>query len=549
MNRSVAQSVTVFSRFASHASADTPGFTPRVTPRYHARAILPDPLLRASSISKAFAGIQALRRVSFDLLTGEVHALVGENGAGKSTLIRIITGAETSDAGELLVAGHAYRRMDPAIARSLGIAAIYQQPSLFPDLTVAENIALALERAGAWRPIDWTARRRRAAEFLEYVGASIDPDRVVGSLSMPEQQLVEIAKAIGARAKVLIMDEPTAALADREVDRLMSVIERLCASGAGIIYISHRLEEVFRIASRITVLRDGETVRTVRADEVSRGELISMMVGRELTVVYPPRESAIGSDDERPALEVRRLSNRSAGIRDVSFSVKRGEILGIAGLVGSGRTQLAETLFGLTPPDAGEIVIDGRVTPLTRPADAIRAGLAYLPEDRRHHGVVMDMSVAANTSLASLDRVSRFGLLDRRAERRIAQRYVDQFRIKAPSVQAIVSTLSGGNQQKVALARWLATEPSVLILDEPTQGVDVGAKGEIHGLMRQLAARGMAIVMISSELPEVLGMCDRIAVMRAGAIGGILQRSDATQSQLLALALGADVPDHPAAED
>lgn len=510
---------------------------------------MPDPLLQASSISKSFAGIQALHGVSFDLLPGEVHALVGENGAGKSTLIRIITGAETPDSGTLLISGHPYRRMDPAAARTLGIAAIYQQPSLFPDLSVAENIALSLERGSSWRRIDWTARARRAAELLERVGASIDPHRLAASLSMPEQQLVEIAKAIGAHAKVLIMDEPTASLADREVDRLMGVIERLCESGVGIIYISHRLEEVFRIAARITVLRDGETIRTVPATDVNRAELIRMMVGRELTAVFPPREAGVAIDESRTALDVRHLSNRTTGVRDVSFSVRHGEIFGIAGLVGSGRTQLAETLFGLTPPDEGDVLVDGQPVQLLSPADGIRAGVGYLPEDRRRHGIVMEMSVAANTSLASLGRVSRLGLLDRGAERRTAQRYVDQFRIKAPSVQAEVSTLSGGNQQKVALARWLATEPSVLVLDEPTQGVDVGAKGEIHALMRQLAARGIAIVMISSELPEILGMCDRIAVMRAGTIRAILDRSEATQSRLLALALDADAPDQPAVSE
>jgi rhamnose transport system ATP-binding protein len=508
----------------------------------------PHALLQASDISKSFAGIQALRGVSFELRPGEVHALVGENGAGKSTLIRIMTGAETPDAGTLLVAGQQFRRMDPVTSRALGIAAIYQQPALFPDLSVAENVALSLERGGAWRRIDWAMRRRRAAELLEGVGASIDPDRLVSSLSMPEQQLVEIAKAIGGRAQVLIMDEPTAALTDREVDRLMAVIERLCASGVGIVYISHRLEEIFRIAQRITVLRDGATVGTVAAVDVTRADLIGMMVGRELTAVFPPKEAA-ASDEERPVLDVRRLSNRLTGVRDVSFTVRRGEIFGIAGLVGSGRTQMAETLFGLTPPDAGEVLIDGRPVALSSPADAIRAGMAYLPEDRRRHGLLLDMSVAANTSLASLGRVSRFGLLDREAERTSAQRYVEQFRIKAQSVQAEVSTLSGGNQQKVALARWLATEPSVLVLDEPTQGVDVGAKGEIHALMRQLAARGIAIVMISSELPEILGMCDRIGVMRAGTVRAIVGRQDATPAGILALALDADAPDRPAVNE
>ena len=484
--------------------------------------------------------------MSFELLGGEVHALVGENGAGKSTLIRIMTGAETPDSGSLLIGGHPYRQMDPATARSLGIAAIYQQPSLFPDLTVAENVALALEGGTGWRPIDWAARRQRAAELLDRVGASVNPDRSVASLSMPEQQLVEIAKAIGAEARILIMDEPTAALADREVDRLMTVIDRLCRAGAGIIYISHRLEEVFRIASRITVLRDGETIRTMPAPGVSRAELIKLMVGRELTAVFPPREAAANSDKPHAALEVRGLSNSTTGVRDVSFAVARGEILGLAGLVGSGRTQLAETLFGLTPPDAGEVLVHGRVIQLSSPGAAIRAGIGYLPEDRRSHGVVMNMSVEANTSLASLERFSRLGLIDRRAERATAQQYVDQFRIKTSSIQSEVSTLSGGNQQKVALARWLATEPSVLILDEPTQGVDVGAKGEIHGLMRQLQSRGIAIVMISSELPEILGMCDRIAIMRAGTIRAILDRPEATQSRVLALALGADedVPVH-----
>ena len=512
-----------------------------------ARPPRPQALLQASDITKSFAGIQALRRVSFELLEGEVHALVGENGAGKTTLIRIMTGAETADSGTLLVAGQPYRRMDPGTARSLGIAAIYQQPALFPDLSVAENVALALESGGPWRRIDWTTRRRRAAELLERVGASIDPDRLVASLSMPEQQLVEIAKAIGGRARVLIMDEPTAALTDREVDRLMAVIERLRQSGVGIIYISHRLDEIFRIAERITVLRDGETIQTVARAGTTRAELIAMMVGRELTAIFPPTERAVSTEEARPALDVRRLSNRESGVREVSFSVRQGEIFGIAGLVGSGRTQLAEALFGLTPPDSGEVLVHGQAVRVSSPADAIRAGMGYLPEDRRRHGVLMDMSVAANTSLASLARVSRFGLLDRGAERRTAQRYVDQFRIKVPSVQADVSTLSGGNQQKVALARWLATEPSVLILDEPTQGVDVGAKGEIHVLMRQLAARGIAIVMISSELPEILGMCDRIGVMRAGTIRAVLGRSDATQARVMALALDADSPDLPRA--
>ncbi len=431
--------------------------------------------------------------------------------------------------------------MDPGLSRALGIAAIYQQPHLFPDLTVAENIAMALEAGSPWRRLDWTDRARQAAELLQRIGASIDPARLVETLSMPEQQIVEIAKAIGADAKIVIMDEPTASLTEREVERLFRIVALLKTHGVGIIYISHRLEEVFAIADRITVLRDGETIESCARDKVDRAGLIRMMVGRELSAVFPKRTVPLGE----VALDVRNLSHRPTGVADVSFSVRQGEILGLAGLVGSGRTQLAEILFGLTPANAGEIRVHGKegakegpkTVRLNSPRDAIDAGIAYVPEDRRQHGVVLEMSVAANASLASLGAVSSRGLIDRRREQAAAERYVDQFRIKTPSVAVDVGTLSGGNQQKVALARWLSTNPSILILDEPTQGVDVGSKAEIHGLMQTLAERGLAIIMISSELPEILGMSDRIAVMRAGRIRGVLDRADATQASVLALAL------------
>ena len=490
-------------------------------------------LLEATAIAKAYAGVQALKAVSFDLRPGEVHALVGENGAGKSTLIKVITGAVQADSGTLRVAGEAVAHMDPAISRGLGIAAIYQQPALFPHLTVAENIALALEPGTTWRRIDWARRRRDAAALLARVGSELDPERAVDTLSMPEQQIVEIAKAIGANARIVLMDEPTASLTTREVDSLYGVIARLREAAVGVIYISHRLDEIFAVADRITVLRDGHTVDTRSAGALDRGELIRLMVGREVSAVFPKSPVAIGA----PALEVRGLTCAAAGIRDVTLTVHRGEILGIAGLVGSGRTELAQTLFGLTPPDSGRILLNGVPISVATPADAIRAGLAYVPEDRRQHGVVLDMSIAANTSLASLGTVSRHGLLDRVRERAAAQDYVERLRIKTPSVLADVGTLSGGNQQKVALARWLSTKPDVIILDEPTQGVDVGSKAEIHGLMQLLVERGLAIIMISSELPEILGMSDRIAVMHGGRIRGILSRADATQSRILALAL------------
>jgi len=491
-------------------------------------------LLRATGIAKSYEGVRALRGVSFDLRPGEVHALVGENGAGKSTMIKVITGAVAPDDGILEVGGERVVQMTPSLARSLGIAAIYQQPSLFPDLSVAENIALALDAGRAWRRVDWPARARRAAGLLARAGASIDPERRVDTLSMPEQQMVEIAKALGAEARVLIMDEPTASLTEREAAQLFAAIERLRTGGAGVIYISHRLEEIATIADRVTVLRDGESVATLARAEVTRADLIRLMVGRDVSAVFPKREVAIGG----VALELRGVSHRASGIRDISLTVRHGEILGLAGLVGSGRTELAEIIFGLRPADDGAILIDGVAVTLRSPSAAIAAGLAYVPEDRRQHGVVLEMSVTANASLANLAGVSRRGLIDGPAERRKARGYVDDLRIKAASLDAEVGSLSGGNQQKVALARWLETGPRVLILDEPTQGVDVGSKAEIHGLMGALAERGLAIVMISSEMPEILGMSDRIAVMRAGRIAGVLDRKASTQAAILALALG-----------
>jgi rhamnose transport system ATP-binding protein len=360
---------------------------------------------------------------------------------------------------------------------------------------------------------------------------------------MPEQQIVEIAKAIGADARIVIMDEPTASLTDREVEGLFRVVATLRDRGVGVIYISHRLEEVFTVADRITALRDGRTVDTKPTAEITRPELIRMMVGRELDAVFPKRQVRIGD----VALQLRAVGHAASGVRDVSLAVRRGEILGIAGLVGSGRTELAEIIFGLRPADTGQILLGGATVQITSPTAAIRLGIGYVPEDRRRHGVILEMSAAKNASLASLGKVSRGGIIDTAREQAAAEGWADQLRIKTSSVDAPVETLSGGNQQKVALARWLAIEPAVLILDEPTQGVDVGSKAEIHALMGDLAARGLAIIMISSEMPEVLGMSDRIAVMHAGTIRGILARADATQAKILDLALGHHPTAGPAA--
>jgi len=479
--------------------------------------------------------VHALRGVDFELRAGEVHALVGENGAGKSTLIRIVTGAHAPDAGSLEIAGQTVTRADPLLARSLGVAPIYQQPALFPDLSVAENLAFGLEAGGAWRRISWTARRKRAVELLDRVAARIDPEAPARSLRMAEQQLVEIARALGSNATVLVMDEPTAALAAAEAERLFELIGELRGQGKGIVYVSHRLPEVLRLADRVSVLRDGALVETRTAAGLDEAELIRLMVGRELTTVFPKR--AVPQGDV--VLDARRVSCRATGVRDATLEIRAGEILGLAGLVGSGRTELARVLFGLTPLDGGEIRLRGESVGIGSPAQAIDRGVAYVPEDRRRHGVVPDMSVAVNATLAVLPRMGS-PLLDAARERALAGDFVTRFAIKTPSIDTPVAHLSGGNQQKVALARWLATEPKLLILDEPTQGVDVGAKAEIHRWMVDLAEKGLAILMISSELPEILGMSDRIAVMHGGTIVATVARAGATQESLLALALGRE---------
>jgi rhamnose transport system ATP-binding protein len=496
-------------------------------------------LLRATDICKSFAGVHALRGASFELRPGEVHALVGENGAGKSTLIRIITGAVEADSGEIELDGKLITHSSPRLAKSLGIAAIYQQPALFPELSVAENLALGLQRASLWSRIDWGARRRRATELLAQIGGSIDPDALACDLSMPQQQMLEIARAIGADARVLIMDEPTASLSDEDAQNLFKLVRRLRSRGVGVIYISHRLDELPAIADRVTVLRDGCTIETRAMNEVTREELIRLMVGRELSAIFPKRPVEFGDT----ALELRGLGCSSAGVAEVNLSMRKGEIVGLAGLVGAGRTELAKTIFGLTPADQGEIMVGGVRASIKNPGDAIRRGIAYLPEDRRRHGVIEELPVSANITLASLPRLklSRRWSMDFRREREIASEYVRRFGIKTPALFSPVSTLSGGNQQKVALSRWLATRPSVLLLDEPTQGIDVGAKSEIHELMMELAEQGAAILMISSELPEILGMSDRIAVMRGGTIRAVLNRDEATQQRILALALGQTI--------
>ncbi len=517
------------------------------------------PLLQLTAVTKSFGAVRALKGVSFDLHAGEVHALLGENGAGKSTLIKIVTGAHQPDDGTIAINGEFVRHLTPAAAHKLGVACIYQQPALFPDLTVAENIALRLEPATALRRLDWPERRERAARLLQRIGAAISPDTEARQLSMPEQQLVEIAGALGAGARIVIMDEPTASLTQTEQHLLFAIVRDLRAAGIGVIYISHRLDEIFELADRVTVLRDGESVGTrlvgsrrreeaeARVDtkpirlvtsaatggsELTEAELIRLMVGREVSQIYPPSESAPGE----AVLALKNLSCAAGGVHGVSLEVRAGEVVGLAGLVGAGRTELARTLFGITPADAGEILLNGRRVEIDSPAAAVARGIAYVPEDRRRHGVILEMAVAANMTLAIHRRIFPGTWLRPGAERALAQGFIRDLDLRSSGPDAPASSLSGGNQQKVSLARWLATKPKVLILDEPTQGVDVGAKSEIHKIIRRLAKEGLAVLMISSDLPEILGMSDRIAVMRGGTVVATLPgRSEAHDVMAAAL--------------
>ncbi|HET9318004.1 MAG TPA: sugar ABC transporter ATP-binding protein [Vicinamibacteria bacterium] len=492
-------------------------------------------MLSVRGLSKSFGGVRALADVSLDVARGEVLALVGENGAGKSTLIRILSGAHALDAGTVTVDGQEVAHLSPQRAKALGIAVIYQQPALLPDLSVAENLALGDEPGGLLRRLAWPARRRRAASLLARLGLAIDPDRPARTLSMPEKQLCEIARALGADARVLVLDEPTASLSVTEVETLLGLLRGLRAQGLAIVYVSHRLEEVFAIADRVTVLRDGAVVETRAARDLDRTTLIRLMVGRELAAEAPRTPGTPGA----LALEAKRISSRAAGVHDVSLVLRAGEVVGLFGLVNSGRTELARVLAGLTPADAGELRVGDAPVALRSPGHAAALGIAHVPEDRRQHGVVLPMSVAANCSLSVLPRITRRGLLDRGSEDVLARAWVDRLQVKTASLESEVATLSGGNQQKVALARALATGPRVLILDEPTQGVDVGAKAEIHARVAELAAQGLAVLVISSDVPELLTLADRVAVMCDGTIVAMLGRAQATPERMLALALGA----------
>jgi ribose transport system ATP-binding protein len=495
----------------------------------------PPPLLEMRGIVKTFPGVRALDGVSFSLRAGEVHALVGENGAGKSTLMKILAGAQGADGGEILLEGKVVKIDGPRAAEQLGIGMIYQEFNLVPDLDAVENIVLGLEPVRGFM-LDDKAARTRAASVLEELGITIPLDVPARRLPVAQQQMVEIAKALLRQARVIVMDEPTAALTEREIDGLFTLIAKLKAGGAGIVYISHRLEELPRIADRITVIRDGRAVETRPIAEMPQDEMIRLMVGRTLDAHFP--ELPPVAADAAVVLDVHDLQ-RPPRVNDVSFTVRAGEIVGLAGLVGAGRTEIVRAIAGADLPSGGTIAIDGKTERITSPQSGIKAGIAFITEDRKAQGLVLGMSVGENITLAHLADFSRFGeFIEPQREHAAAAKLITDLHIRTPGAGQIVRNLSGGNQQKVVLAKWLIGTARVLLFDEPTRGIDVGSKAEIYGLMVRLARAGAGIVMVSSELPEVLGMSHRILVVREGKIAAEFSRAEATPDRVIAVATG-----------
>jgi len=492
-----------------------------------------DRILELNHITKTFPGVTALDDVHFDLIQGEIHALIGENGAGKSTLIKVITGVYEPDSGQILLEGKPVRFHGPADSQRAGIAAIYQHVTCYPDLSVTENIFIGHEKVHPLtRKIDWRDLRQRAAELLERLDADFGPRTIMGNLSVAQQQIVEIAKALSTNARIIIMDEPTAPLTNRESEDLYRITESLRDKGASIIFISHRMEDMYRLATRVTVYRDARYVGTWPLAGKKREELIMAMVGREITQFFPKRSVTIGEE----ILSVRNLS-RTGYFKDVSFSVHKGEILAITGLIGAGRTEVCEAIYGVTHPDSGEIALDGKPIQVTGPADSIRHGIGYLPEDRLRQGLVLQWELFRNVTLPTLGSFTTAGWLNTLREQAVTKELTEKLEVRASSVFDLAGTLSGGNQQKIIVAKLLAGTMKVIILDEPTKGVDVGAKTAIFRIMNDLAAQGYGIIMVSSEMPEVLGMSDRILVMKEGKVAAFLDTHTATQEQILSAAV------------
>ncbi|TPI65706.1 sugar ABC transporter ATP-binding protein [Mesorhizobium sp. B3-1-3] len=493
-----------------------------------------DCALDMRGISKTFPGVKALSNVNFAVKFGTVHAVVGENGAGKSTLMKVLNGSYAPTSGTIKVGGNEVRMRKPADAQALGIRMVHQEINLVPDLTVAENVYLG-RMPGKWTWLRKGEMARKAAAVLKELGAAINPRERLGNLSISQQQLVEIAKAYAAQPRIIVLDEPTSSLSEHETAALFRILRKMRGEGIAIVYISHRLKEVLEIADEVTVLRDGSMIETRPIEGITAAEMIRLMVGREVSNVFPKSPAKIGTS----VLRVERIGD-GASFRDISFDVRAGEILGLTGLVGAGRSEVARAIFGLSRLAEGSVSVNGRKVVISSPSEAVRAGIAYVPEDRKGDGIVPGMSVRENISLPILRRLTSFGRIRGSADRSLSALYVKQFSISPPDGERRINLLSGGNQQKAVIAKWLAAKPAVLILDEPTRGVDVGAKAEIHHIIGQLVADGMAVVMISSELPEILGVCDRVVVMRDGRASSPLTRAELSEERIMALATGEE---------
>jgi rhamnose transport system ATP-binding protein len=493
----------------------------------------PSPVLVLEHAAKRFGAVRALEDGSITLYPGEAHALLGENGAGKSTLVKILAGVHAADGGRLLLDDEPVTFNGPAASRAAGVSIIYQEPTLFPDLTVAENIFMGRQPLRAGRRIDRTSMNHQANELFAQLGVQLDPDRVARGLSVADQQIAEIAKALSFQARVLVMDEPTAALTTVEVERLFEVIRTLRARGAAVLFISHRLEEAFACCQRVTIMRDGRFTRSALIEDVTVDDIIRSMVGRDLDAMFPKTTTEPGE----VVLDVAHLGHEGV-FNDITFQVRRGEIVALAGLVGAGRSEVVRAIFGIDKRTSGTVRVRGAELPNGQPLAAMKAGVALVPEDRRQQGLVMDLSIDRNMALASLGRLRRFGLIRPSSERELAITWAERLQLKFSRLRDAVSTLSGGNQQKAVLGKWLARSPSLLIVDEPTRGIDVGTKAEVHRLLDKLVAEGLAVLMVSSELPEVLGVADRVLVLREGRITAEFTRAEADEDAIMRAATG-----------
>jgi rhamnose transport system ATP-binding protein len=492
-----------------------------------------EPLLTLSGISKSFPGVRALSRVSLDLYPGEVTALVGENGAGKSTLVKILTGIYQPDEGMIAIGGEAITFASASDAARAGVTAIHQETVLFDELSVAENIFLGHAPRGRFGLIDWAAMNAQASTLLERIGARIAPETRLRDLGIASRHLVAIARALSVEARIVIMDEPTASLSHKEIAELYELIERLKAEGKAILFISHKFDEIFRIADRYVALRDGERVGAGLIADTDHNELVRLMVGRTVDQIFPKSVHAIGET----VLAVAGYSHPTE-FEDISFELRRGEILGFYGLIGAGRSELMKALFGITKPSAGELTIEGDTVTIRNPTDAIGHGIVYVPEERGRQGAIAGLPIFQNITLPSLPETSRAGFLQLAEEFKLARDYAQRLEVRAASLDRDIGTLSGGNQQKVVIAKWLATEPKIIILDEPTKGIDIGSKAAVHGFMNELASRGLSIIMVSSEIPEILGMSDRVIVMREGRMAGVFAREGLDAETLVRAAAG-----------